>query len=399
MLKGKKILLGISGGIAAYKSAFLVRLFVKYGAEVKVVLTPAALDFVTPLTLSTLSKNPVFSDFTEDADTGEWTNHVELGLWADAMIIAPATSNTLGKMATGQSDNFLLATYMSAKCPVFISPAMDLDMYQHPATKENLDKLASFGNTIIPAGTGELASGLSGEGRMAEPEDICQLIIEHFNPKLSLKGKHFLISAGPTHEAIDPVRYLGNNSSGKMGYELAKAALNLGASVTLVSGPSQETLSHPKLELIKVKSAQEMFEAMTANFDASDVCIKAAAVADYTPLSYSDTKLKKKEGDLNIALKRTKDILAELGKQKKKQLLIGFALESENGLENAKGKLERKNLDAIILNTLADKGAGFQHDTNKITIIESNNNMRTFELKSKSKVAEDIINFVLEKIC
>lgn len=399
MLKGKKILLGISGGIAAYKSAFLVRLLIKNGAEVKVVLTQAALDFVTPLTLSTLSKNAVFSDFTEDEDSGKWNNHVNLGLWADAMLIAPATSNTMGKMKNGQADNFLLACYMSAKCPVFLAPAMDLDMYQHPATKENLEQLEKFGNIIIPAGKGELASGLSGEGRMAEPEDICEVLVAYFNPVLKLKGKHILISAGPTHEAIDPVRYIGNNSSGKMGFALVEAALKQGAKVTLVSGPSHQELNHPQLKIIRIKSAAEMYDNMLANFDDCDVCIKAAAVADYTPVSYSEQKIKKKDGDLVIPLKRTKDILAELGTLKKDQLLIGFALESQDGMANAQAKLKRKNLDAIILNTLEDKGAGFQHNTNKITIIEANNNIRTFELKSKSKVAEDIINFVQEKLC
>ena len=394
VLEGKKILLGITAGIAAYKTASLVRLFVKSGAEVKVIMTPAAKDFITPLTLSTLSKNEVVSSFTEDDENAVWNNHVELGLWADFMLIAPATANTMAKMAGGTSNNLLLATYLSAKCPVYFAPAMDLDMYQHPATKKSLDTLQSYGNILIPAESGELASGLKGEGRMAEPENIVAFIENRLSIDLPLRGKKILISAGPTYEAIDPVRFIGNHSSGKMGYEIAKQALALGAEVILVSGPTSLALEAKELTLIRVTTAQQMFEAMNSHFESADVLIAAAAVADYRPKTVAAQKMKKKDTSLQIELEPTIDILATLGKQKTHQKLIGFALETNNELEHAKGKLERKNLDFIVLNSLNDEGAGFKSDTNKITIV-SKEAIKTFELKSKTEVAKDILKEVI----
>ncbi|SDS84792.1 phosphopantothenoylcysteine decarboxylase / phosphopantothenate--cysteine ligase [Gillisia sp. Hel1_33_143] len=394
VLEGKKILLGITAGIAAYKTASLVRLFVKSGAEVKVIMTPAAKDFITPLTLSTLSKNEVVSSFTEDDENAVWNNHVELGLWADFMLIAPATANTMAKMAGGTSNNLLLATYLSAKCPVYFAPAMDLDMYQHPATKKSLDTLQSYGNILIPAESGELASGLKGEGRMAEPENIVAFIENRLSIDLPLRGKKILISAGPTYEAIDPVRFIGNHSSGKMGYEIAKQALALGAEVILVSGPTSLALEAKELTIIRVTTAQQMFEAMNSNFENADILIAAAAVADYRPKTVAAQKMKKKDTSLQIELEPTIDILATLGKQKTHQKLIGFALETNNELEHAKGKLERKNLDFIVLNSLNDKGAGFKSDTNKITIV-SKEAIKTFELKSKTEVAKDILKEVI----
>lgn len=397
VLSGKKILLGISGGIAAYKTTYLVRLLIKAGAQVQVVMTPASKDFVTPLTLSTLSKNPVYSNFyNEDDENAMWNNHVDLGLWADYMVIAPATANTLSKMANGTCDNLLLATYLSAKCPIYFAPAMDLDMYKHPSTLASFEKLASFKNTIIPAESGELASGLSGEGRMAEPENIISFLEKDIASKLPLKGKKILITAGPTYEAIDPVRFIGNHSSGKMGYDIAYEAAQLGANVILVSGPSHQTISHYMVELIKVTSAQEMYDACHLNFSNVDVAIAAAAVADYRPKNVASQKIKKNDSTLTIELEKTKDILASLGEQKKDQFLIGFALETENEIENAKLKIQKKNLDLIVLNSLNDEGAGFGKPTNKVTFIDNKFVIEPQELKTKEDVAKDIIAKVMQ---
>lgn len=399
ILSGKKVLLAISAGIAAYKTASLVRLFIKSGAEVKVIMTPASKDFITPLTLSTLSKNPVASTFYDKEEENElWNNHVDLGLWADVLLVAPATANTLSKMANGTCDNLVLATYLSAKCPVYFAPAMDLDMYQHPSTKTSLEKLQSFGNILIPATSGELASGLVGEGRMAEPEDIVSFIEKDIHSKLPLKGKKVLITAGPTYEAIDPVRFIGNHSSGKMGFEIAKAAANLGADVTLVSGPSSEQIQHSFVQRIDVTSAQEMYEVTHQFYQESNIAILSAAVADYRPKNSATQKIKKTEATLEITLEPTKDILASLGAIKTNQFLVGFALETENEVANAKGKLQRKNLDMIVLNSLQDNGAGFATDTNKITVIDAKMNEIQFELKSKSAVALDILNEILKRI-
>ncbi|RZJ70201.1 bifunctional phosphopantothenoylcysteine decarboxylase/phosphopantothenate--cysteine ligase CoaBC [Flavobacterium sp.] len=396
VLSGKKIVLGISGGIAAYKSASLVRLFVKAGAEVRVVMTPSAKDFVTPLTLSTLSKNPVLSSFyNDDEREAEWNNHVELGLWADLMLIAPATANTLSKMATGNSDNFLVAVYLSAKCPVYFAPAMDLDMYLHQSTHDSFEKLKSFGNSIIAAESGELASGLVGQGRMAEPENIVAFIEADIERKLPLRGKKILVTAGPTYEAIDPVRFIGNHSSGKMGYDIAKAAASLGAKVILVSGPTHLTLENPNVNLIRVTSAKEMYEACHEHFGNCDVAIAAAAVADYRPKNPAVQKIKKTEAEFTIELEKTKDILASLGEIKQNQYLIGFALETENEIENARQKIRKKNLDLIVLNSLRDQGAGFGHQTNKVTFIDSDFNTESHDLKSKEAVANDIIQKVI----
>ena len=394
VLKDKKVLLGISGGIAAYKSAFLVRLFIKAGAQVKVVMTPAAKEFVTPLTLSTLSKNEVFSSFTQDEEDELWNNHVELGLWADFLIIAPATANTLSKMATGNSDNFLLATYLSAKCPVFFAPAMDLDMFKHPSTKKSFKNLESYGNLMIPAATGELASGLQGEGRMAEPEEILNFLEDYFTKNLPLKNKRILITAGPTYEAIDPVRFIGNHSSGKMGFELAKRAVALGAEVLLISGPSNLELKDPKVKLIRVVSTQEMYNAVHKYFEEVDVAIAAAAVSDYKPQHVATQKIKKAEENLSLELTKTQDILLSMGENKTHQKLIGFALETNNELGNARGKLQKKNLDFIVLNSLNDSGAGFKGDTNKITLVFKDSE-KSFELKSKAEVAADILNEIV----
>jgi len=399
VLSGKKILLGITAGIAAYKTASLVRLFIKSGAEVKVIMTPASKDFITPLTLSTLSKNPVHSTFYDTEDENEqWNNHVDLGLWADYFVVAPATANTLSKMASGTCDNLLLATYLSAKCPVYFAPAMDLDMYIHPSTKENLVTLKSFGNTIIPATSGELASGLVGEGRMAEPADIVSFIEKDILSSLPLKGKKLLLTAGPTYEAIDPVRFIGNHSSGKMGFAIAEAAANLGAEVYLISGPSHQQTKNALIKKIDVVSAEEMYEAAHAYFKQVDIAILSAAVADYKPKNIVTQKIKKKDATLNIELIPTKDILASLGEIKQQQFLVGFALETDNELENAKSKLKRKNLDAIVLNSLQDEGAGFATDTNKITIIDKNLKEKSFKLKSKLAVAKDIMNEIVISI-
>ena len=396
VLSGKKIVLGISGGIAAYKTAPLVRLFIKAGAEVQVIMTPASKDFVTPLTLSTLSKNPVHSTFyNEEDENASWNNHVEIGLWADLMLIAPATANTLSKMANGTCDNLLLAAYLSAKCPVYFAPAMDLDMYKHPSTEESFSKLQSFGNILIPAESGELASGLSGEGRMAEPENIITFIENDIANKLPLRGKKILITAGPTYEAIDPVRFIGNHSSGTMGFEIANEAAKLGAEVTLISGPSHLNVSDKSIRLIRVVSAEEMFQACHNHFENTDVAIAAAAVADYRPKNVALQKIKKAESSFTIELERTKDILASLGAIKEKQFLIGFALETENEIENAKAKIQKKNLDLIVLNSLQDDGAGFGTPTNKVTFIDKNFTIEPMDLKSKGKVAQDILNKVI----
>ncbi len=396
VLNGKKILLGVSGGIAAYKTASLVRLFIKAGAHVQVIMTPASKDFVTPLTLSTLSKNPVHSTFVNLEDENEkWNNHVELGLWADLMVIAPATANTLSKMANGVCDNLLIATYLSAKCPVYFAPAMDLDMYIHPSTIASFNALKQFGNTMIPAESGELASGLSGEGRMAEPENIISFLEADLESKLPLKGKKILITAGPTYEAIDPVRFIGNHSTGKMGFDIAKCAADLGASVVLVAGPTSLRVQHSLIEVVNVISAEEMYEACHQYYPMMDVAIAAAAVADYKPKNVASQKIKKAADEFTIELEKTKDILASLGSSKENQFLIGFALETENEIENAKSKIQKKNLDLIVLNSLQDKGAGFGKDTNKVTFIDKDFIVEPMELKSKEAVALDIINKVI----
>ncbi|MFI1745884.1 bifunctional phosphopantothenoylcysteine decarboxylase/phosphopantothenate--cysteine ligase CoaBC [Thalassobellus sediminis] len=399
ILSGKNILLGISAGIAAYKTASLVRLFVKLGVNVKVVMTPSSKEFVTPLTLSTLSKNPVYSSFVnEDDDEAVWNSHVDLGLWADLFIVAPATANTMSKMANGVCDNLLLATYLSAKCPVYFAPTMDLDMYKHSSTLASFEKLKSFGNIVIPATSGELASGLVGEGRMAEPEDIVTFIENDILKKLPLRGKKILITAGPTYEAIDPVRFIGNHSSGKMGFEIAKASANLGAEVVLVSGPTYQKVTHSFIKVVPVTSAQDMYNEAHEYFNDVDVAILSAAVADYKPKEVASQKIKKKDSTLTLELEKTKDILASLGAIKKQQYLVGFALETNNELENAKGKLKRKNLNLIVLNSLNDKGAGFKGDTNKVTFIDDKDMVTQFELKSKAEVATDLLNKIIKEI-
>ena len=397
VLSGKKILLGISGGIAAYKTASLVRLFIKAGAHVQVIMTPASKDFITPLTLSTLSKNPVFSSFyNQDDENEKWNNHVELALWADLMIIAPATANTLSKMTNGSCDNLLMATYLSAKCPVYFAPAMDLDMYKHASTIANFTLLNQYGNIIIPAESGELASGLSGEGRMAEPEHIVAFIEDDLNRKLPLKGKKILITAGPTYEAIDPVRFVGNHSSGKMGFDIASSAASLGASVILISGPTHCKVSNSLINIIPVISAEEMYQACHQFYADVDVVIAAAAVADYKPKNVALQKIKKAADSFVIELEKTKDILTSLGLEKKNQFLIGFALETENEIENAKLKIQKKNLDLIVLNSLQDEGAGFGKATNKVTFIDKNFFVEQMELKSKEAVADDILSKIMK---
>ena len=396
LLSGKKILLGITGGIAAYKTPLLVRALIQQAAEVKVVMTPSSKDFVSPLTLSTLSKNPVLSTFTaEDSDNPVWNDHVELGQWADLILVAPATANTLSSMVHGRCNNLLLAVYLSAKCPVFIAPAMDLDMYAHPSTQENINTLISFGNHVLPVGEGFLASGLEGKGRMLEPEEIVSKVVSFFNPTLELKGKKVLITAGPTYEAIDPVRFIGNHSSGKMGYALAEVALKMGAAVTLISGPSSEKINHPSLKLIKVVSAEEMLTAVQEFYDSTDIAIAAAAVADFKPKKIASNKLKKESGLAHISLVPTVDILSYMGENKKKQKLIGFALETENELEHAKGKLSRKNLDGIVLNSLQDPDAGFSVTTNKITFIHADFRAESYPLQSKLECAQRIFEQIL----
>ena len=399
MLRNKNIIIGVSSSIAAYKSAFLIRLLVKQGANVKVIMTPSSLEFITPLTLSTLSKNPVLIDFVKDK-TGQWNNHVELGLWADALVIAPSSANTIAKMANGSCDNLLLATYLSARCKVYIAPAMDLDMYKHPATAENLKRLKSFGNHIINPGTGELASGLNGEGRMAEPEEIVDYLIKALSTSLPFSKKKVLVTAGPTYEAIDPVRFIGNHSSGKMGFAIAEEFAKQGADVTLICGPNNLKTSSTSINRIDVTTAEELYIASIKAFGLADIAVLSAAVADYKPAKVADQKIKKNAGTKSLELVPTKDTLAELGKLKKtNQLLIGFALETENEIENAKKKIKNKNLDFIVLNSLNDTGAGFKTDTNKITIINKHNKITEFKLKSKTEAANDIVreiqNYIL----
>ena len=399
ILSGKHILLGITAGIAAYKTASLVRLFVKNGAHVKVVMTPASKEFITPLTLSTLSKNPVLDSFTnEDDDNEVWNNHVELGLWADIFLIAPATANTMSKMASGNSDNLLLAIYLSAKCPVYVAPAMDLDMYRHASSKTSMSTLQSYGNIIIPAEVGELASGLVGAGRMAEPATIVKFIESHILEGLPLYQKKILITAGPTYEAIDPVRFIGNHSSGKMGFEIAKAASNLGAEVLLISGPTHQKSSSSLITVIPVVSAQDMFDQVHQFYENCDIAILSAAVADYKIKFISNQKIKKEEHSLTLELEKTQDILASLGKLKNNQLLVGFALETDNEITNAIKKLKNKNLDLIVLNSLSDKGAGFGTNTNKVTLIKRDLSTTNFPLKSKAEVSKDILNEILKLI-
>ncbi|UQA75349.1 bifunctional phosphopantothenoylcysteine decarboxylase/phosphopantothenate--cysteine ligase CoaBC [Sphingobacterium siyangense] len=393
-LAGKNIVIAVCGSIAAYKIASLIRLLVKADARVNVVMSKEATAFITPLTLSTLSKNPVLIDYYQP-NTGEWNNHVEIALNADYILVAPATANTLAKMANGFCDNLLTAVYLSAKCPVLFAPAMDLDMWKHPSTQSNINKLGSYGNILIPPGKGELASGLVGEGRLAEPEEILDFLVKFSETGLPLAGKKALVSAGPTYEAIDPVRFIGNHSSGKMGYAIATQLEEFGADVTLVSGPS--ALKLPKgVNTISVTSAAEMLHACEEHFEAADIVVMSAAVADYTPVEVASQKIKKKENELSIELKKTVDILATLGaKKKENQLLVGFALETNNELENAKDKLIRKNLDFIVLNSMQDKGAGFATDTNKVTIIDRSGNTREFSLKSKEEVAKDICSIIV----
>lgn len=393
-LKGKKILLGISGSIAAYKSATLVRQFIKAGAEVQVLMTKAATEFITPLTLSTLSKRPVF---TEVSSEESWNNHVDMGLWADAMVVAPATATTLAKMAHGICDSIVVATYLSGRCPVYFAPAMDVDMWHHPATQENVRRLQSFGNHLLPVGHGELASGLIGEGRMAEPEDIVAFIEKDFAVRNDLQGQEILITAGPTYEPIDPVRFIGNRSSGKMGIAIAEEAARRGARVKLILGPTRLMPQHPSIEVIKVETAQEMWLAAIDRFPNAQVAILAAAVADYGPAEVAETKIKKQGDTMQLLLRKNPDIAATLGQRKRAdQLLIGFALETNDEEANAKSKLEKKNFDFIVLNSLQDAGAGFNYDTNKISILHKNNKIRKFELKTKAAVAKDILDEVVE---
>ncbi len=396
MLNNKKIVLGVCGSIAAYKSAILTRLLIKSGAEVKIILTPDAHNFITPLTLSTLSKNPVLSEYS-NSKTGQWNNHVELAHWADVILIAPITANTLAKMANGICDNLLLATYFSAKCKTILAPAMDLEMYKHDTVTTNLNRLLDHGNLIIPAETGELASGLTGEGRMAEPEHIHAFIESFFLTPKPLFGLKAMVSAGPTYEKIDPVRFLGNHSSGKMGIAIANALHENGAQVSLIIGPTHETDICNGIEIVSVTTAHEMHKACISLATKSNIVVMSAAVADYTPKHASLNKLKKSADELCIELVKTPDILKELGEHKPKdQILVGFALETENGIEHAKNKLKSKNLDFIVLNSLEDEGAGFKTDTNKITIIDSLNQIQSFDLKSKKAVANDIVIKITE---
>jgi phosphopantothenoylcysteine decarboxylase/phosphopantothenate--cysteine ligase len=402
-----KIILGISGSIAAYKAAHLTRLWVKQGAEVQVLMTQAATDFITPLTLSTLSKRPVFSDVSSEAG---WNNHVELGLWADAIVIAPASANTLAKLANGLCDNILSAVYLSARCPVFVAPAMDVDMWHHPATQENIRRLQAHGVQVIPVGVGELASGLVGEGRMAEPEEIVEFVVRSLKFEVSesapdsktvgtsnfklqtLHSKKALVTAGPTFEPLDPVRFIGNHSSGKMGIALAETLAAQGAEVTLVLGPTDFKPVNQAIKVVPVMSAQEMYEACVKVFPKTDIAVLAAAVADYRPKIFSDTKIKKKEGEMTLELEKTIDIAATLGKEKRNgQVFVGFALETNDELQNAQAKLEKKNFDFIVLNSMRDAGAGFGHDTNKISILRRDGTRKDFPLKSKTEVAQDIV--------
>lgn len=391
-ISGKKILIAVSGGIAAYKIHFLIRDFIKKSAEVQVIMTPDAENFVTKLSLSTLSKKPVYSDFY--GDNGTWNSHVELGLWADVIVVAPCTANTLAKMTHGMCDNLVIATYMSAKCPVFIAPAMDLDMYAHPSTKQNLEMAEDFGHIIIPAENGELASGLIGQGRMAEPEAIAKAVEDFFsfNNKKTLEGKTVLITAGPTYEALDPVRFIGNHSSGKMGFSLAEEAVRRGAKVILISGPSSQVINDKNVDVHRVTSAKEMLTKVFEFYENVDIAIASAAVADYAPKEVAKEKIKKNDDNLTIELIKNPDILKTMGEKKTHQFLVGFALETQNEEENAKAKLEKKNLDMIVLNSLRDEGAGFKNDTNKIKIF-TKTEKKEFELKSKENVAKDILDF------
>ena len=395
ILRGKKILLGITGGIAAYKTPILVRLLKKAGAETKVVLTENAKEFVTPLSLSTVSENPVLSKFKDDDEN--WNNHVELGLWCDLMLICPATANSLYKMANGNCDNLLIATYLSCKSKIFFAPAMDLDMYKHESTKQSIEKLISFGNILIPPESGELASGLVGEGRLPEPKSLVDFLIAHYSKNLPLLNKKVLITAGPTVEPIDPVRFISNHSTGKMGYRLADEAKRLGATVCLISGPSNETLTENSIDLVSVRTSDQMEKAVMSRYQKSDIVIMAAAISDFTPKSYSGEKIKKNSESnvFTVDFKKTNDILYNLGKLKKNQLLIGFALENNNEIKNAKKKLKEKNLDIIVLNSLNDKGAAFGHDTNKVTIIDDNLKVNHYDLKPKRFVANDIFEYIL----
>ncbi len=389
-LQNKKIVLGITGSIAAYKCAVLVRLLIKKGAEVKVIMTKASTHFISALTLATLSKNKVAIDIMDD-DT--WNNHVDLGLWGDYFIIAPASANTISKLANGQSNNMLVATYLSARCPVLVAPAMDVDMWHHASTKQNIDTLKSYGNQIIPVGHGELASGLVGDGRMAEPEEIVSYVEGLLSKSLSLKGKKAIVTAGPTYQAIDPVRFIGNHSSGKMGIAIADELASKGADTTLILGPSHHLPSRPSVNIVRVVSAQDMYEAVEKIHSSANILVMAAAVADYTPAEVADQKIKKKEGDLSISLQRTVDIAATLGKQKHEgQVHVGFALETQNEATNAFKKVQKKNFDFIVLNSMNDAGAGFKHDTNKVTFIDKDNNQENFKLKSKVDVAKDIVS-------
>ncbi len=398
-MKGKNILLGVTGGIAAYKCAPLIREFVKRGAEVKVVMTPLAKQFITPLTLATLSKNPILVDFF-NPENGEWNSHVSLGMWADLYLIAPATANSIGKMANGVADNLLLTSYLSAKCPVFLAPAMDLDMYKHPAVQKNLETLRSYGNHIIEPGSGFLASGLEGKGRMAEPLDIVKAIEEFFASEQDLKGKRVMITAGPTHEKIDPVRFVGNYSSGKMGYALAEECARRGAVVRLVSGPVSVKAQHSSIEVISVESAQQMYEAAMEETKTADIQILCAAVADYRPETTASDKIKReKTGEMTIRFVPNPDIAASLGKVKRDgQISVGFALETNDEEMNARGKCERKNLDFIVMNSLKDAGAGFRHDTNKITIFDADGSKTEYGLKPKTEVAKDIVDHIVSII-
>ena len=396
MLRGKNVLLSVTGSISAYKSAFLVRELIKKGANVKVIVTESALQFVTTITLSTLSKNPVYKDFINNEDTGEWNNHVELGSWADLLLIAPATAHTISNLVTGKADSFFLPTFLSCTAPVFLAPAMDLDMFTNKSTQDNLKQLKERGIEIIDPDNGHLASGLEGKGRLREPEEIVDILYQYYLDKATLKNIKVLISAGPTYESIDPVRFIGNHSSGKMGFAIAKAAQKRGASVQLVTGPVK-LKSPDNIERIDVVSASEMKKEIKKRFNDIDVLVMSAAVADYQPIKMAKEKIKKKNTELNIALKKTPDILRDLSKMKKKQIVIGFALETEDEKKNAYDKMKRKNLDAIVLNSLNDKGAGFGYDTNKITLITPLDE-RKFELKSKDLVAQDILNFIEECI-
>lgn len=395
-MKGKRILLGVTGGIAAYKIAFLVRILKKKGAEVKVIMTPASCDFITPLTLATLSENPVYIDFWNEKD-GTWTNHVDLGMWPDVFLIAPCTANTLAKLSHGYCDNLLTATYLSAKCQVFIAPAMDLDMHAHFTTSANILRLQEHGNWVLPANAGELASGLSGQGRMQEPEEMAEALENFFANGDQLKGKKVLITAGPTYEKIDPVRFIGNHSSGKMGFKIAEECLLRGAEVLLIHGPSAEQLEHPKLKKVAIESAEQMLAAVQKEWQSMNIGVFSAAVADYRPKKVAEQKIKKSDEELSIELVKNPDILAWAGANKKEQFLVGFALESQKAIEYGRSKLEKKNLDMIVINSLEDAGAGFKGDTNRIHLLDKHNNLLSFELKSKRKVAQDIVTQIIER--